>query len=94
MLWGRYDDDLLEIYQMVDQAIGQAMVKAGTDTPMLVISDHGFARFDRAVHLNSFLMREGFLALDDPSKVGDEELFAHVDWSKTVAYAIGLNAAT
>ena len=91
MLWGRYDDDLLEIYRAVDQAIGQAMEKAGTDTPLLVVSDHGFARFDRAVHLNSFLMREGFLTLDDPSKVGDEELFAHVDWGKTMAYAIGLN---
>ena len=64
-------------------AIGQAMAKAGTDTPLLVISDHGFAPFNRAVHLNSFLMREGFLALDDPAKTGDEELFAHVDWSKT-----------
>jgi predicted AlkP superfamily phosphohydrolase/phosphomutase len=91
MLWGRYESDLLEIYREVDQAIGQAMAKAGSDTPLLVISDHGFAPFNRAVHLNSFLMREGFLALDDPSKTGDEELFAHVDWTKTMAYAIGLN---
>ena len=91
MLWGRYDSDLLEIYRDVDRAIGQAVAKAGTDTPLLVISDHGFAPFNRAVHLNSFLMREGFLTLDDPTKTGDEELFTHVDWSKTVAYAIGLN---
>lgn len=91
MLWGRYDDDLIEIYRMVDQAIGQAIAKAGTGTPLLVISDHGFAPFNRAVHLNSFLMREGFLALDDPAKAGDEELFTHVDWSKTLAYTIGLN---
>ncbi|MEO8597379.1 MAG: alkaline phosphatase family protein [Candidatus Solibacter sp.] len=91
MLWGRHEDDLLEIYVAVDQAIGLAMAKAGTDTPLMVISDHGFAPFNRAVHLNSFLMREGFLVLDDPAKVGDEELFAHVDWSKSVAYAIGLN---
>jgi len=91
MLWGRHDNDLLEIYRAVDQAIGLAVAKAGRDTPLLVISDHGFAPFNRAVHLNSFLVREGFLVLDDPAKVGDEELFAHVDWSKSVAYAIGLN---
>ena len=91
MLWGRYDGDLLEIYREVDQAIGLAVAKAGSETPLLVISDHGFAPFNRAVHLNSFLMREGFLSLDDPAKTGDEELFAHVDWSKTLAYAIGLN---
>jgi len=29
--------------------------------------------------------------VQDPAKAGDEELFTHVDWSKTLAYAIGLN---
>jgi predicted AlkP superfamily phosphohydrolase/phosphomutase len=91
MLWGKYDSDLLPIYQAVDAAIGEAMLKAGSDTKLLVISDHGFARFDRAVNLNTFLMQNGFLTLDDPRNVGDAELFAHVDWSRTVAYAIGLN---
>ena len=92
MLWGRYDADLLEIYKAVDGAIGDAMQKAGAgETGLLVISDHGFARFDRAVHLNTFLMRQGFLALDDPANGGRAELFAHVDWSRTMAYAIGLN---
>jgi predicted AlkP superfamily phosphohydrolase/phosphomutase len=91
MLWGKYDDDLLDVYRAVDGAVGEAMAKAGNDTTLLLLSDHGFARFDRAVHLNSWLMREGFLTLDDPANVGDEELFAHVDWSRTQAYAIGLN---
>ena len=92
MLWGRYDNDLLEIYRAVDAAIGEAMQKAGRGITLLILSDHGFARFDRAVHLNTFLMREGFLTLDDPANVGDEEIFAHVDWSRTQAYALGLNA--
>jgi len=91
MLWGRYDADLLEIYRAVDTAIGEAMAKAGSDTSLVVLSDHGFARFDRAVHLNTFLMREGLLALDDPANTGNDELFAHVDWTRTLAYAIGLN---
>jgi hypothetical protein len=92
MLWGRFDDDLLEIYRAVDTAIGEAMQKAGNDTKLLILSDHGFARFDRTVHLNTFLMHEGFLTLDDPRNAGDDELFAHVDWNRTQAYAIGLNA--
>ncbi len=65
--------------------------RAGNDTSLVLLSDHGFARFDRAVHLNTFLMKEGLLVLDDPANVGDTQLFAHVDWSKTMAYAIGLN---
>jgi len=56
------------------------------------MSDHGFAPFDRAVHLNTWLMKEGFLTLDDPANVGDDELFPHVDWSRTQAYSLGLNA--
>jgi predicted AlkP superfamily phosphohydrolase/phosphomutase len=55
------------------------------------MSDHGFSTFDRAVHVNSWLMKEGFLTLDDPSNAGDQELFTHVDWSRTQAYSVGLN---
>ena len=91
MLYGKYDDDLLDVYRAVDGAVGEAMAKAGNDTTLLLLSDHGFARFDRAVHLNAWLMREGFLYLDDPANVGDDELFAHVDWTRTQAYAMGLN---
>jgi predicted AlkP superfamily phosphohydrolase/phosphomutase len=92
MLWGRFDGDLLAFYQAVDQAIGEAMQKAAGRAELMVLSDHGFAPFNRAVHLNSFLMHQGFLALDDPGAASDAELFAHVDWSRTMAYALGLNA--
>jgi len=33
-----------------------------------------FRALDRAVHLNTFLMKQGFLVLDDPTKTGDDEL--------------------
>jgi predicted AlkP superfamily phosphohydrolase/phosphomutase len=91
MLWGKHDAELLEIYKATDEMIGEAMAKAGSDTTVIVMSDHGFERFDRAVHLNTVLMHEGFLSLDDPSNTGPEELFRHVDWSRTQAYAMGLN---
>lgn len=91
MMWGKFDEPLLETYKMVDEAIGWVMEKAG-DATIIVMSDHGFSTFDRAVHLNSLLMQEGFLALDDPRNTGSDELFVHVDWSRTEAYALGLNA--
>jgi predicted AlkP superfamily phosphohydrolase/phosphomutase len=91
MLWGKFDKDLLDIYKGVDGAVGEAMRAAGAGTTLMVMSDHGFANFDRSVHLNRWLMREGFLTLDDPGKTGDEELFRHVDWAKTQAYSLGLN---
>jgi predicted AlkP superfamily phosphohydrolase/phosphomutase len=91
MLWGKHEADLLEIYRGVDEAVGDAMRKAGPGTTLLVMSDHGFAKFDRAVHLNTWLMHEGLLALDDPENTSNKELFPHVDWAQTQAYAVGLN---
>jgi predicted AlkP superfamily phosphohydrolase/phosphomutase len=90
MLWGKYDDELLDTYKLVDRTIGWVREKA-PDATLIVMSDHGFSTFDRAVHLNTWLMKEGFLTLDDPKNVGDEELFPHVDWSRTQAYSMGLN---
>jgi predicted AlkP superfamily phosphohydrolase/phosphomutase len=52
----------------------------------MVMSDHGFAAFDYAVNLNAWLWREGFLALGAGTSLAD------VDWGRTKAYAMGLNA--
>ncbi|HLY17612.1 MAG TPA: alkaline phosphatase family protein, partial [Bryobacteraceae bacterium] len=90
MLWGKYEDELLDTYKLVDRTIGWVRAHAGNAT-LIVMSDHGFTTFDRAVHLNTWLMREGFLTLNDPSQVGGDEMFVHVDWSRTQAYALGLN---
>ena len=54
----------------------------------LVMSDHGFTTFDHKVHLNYWLMQNGYLTLADPA--GND--LSKVDWSKTRAYAVGLNS--
>lgn len=90
MLWGTYDADLLKTYQMADQAVGWVREHAPHAT-LIVMSDHGFSTFKRAVNVNTWLMRNGYLVLDDPSNTSDQEVFPHVDWSRTKAYAIGLN---
>jgi predicted AlkP superfamily phosphohydrolase/phosphomutase len=90
MLWGKHESELLESYRTIDRDIGWVTSHAGSATVM-VMSDHGFTSFDRAFHVNSWLRSEGFLQLDDPSLAAGDEGFAHVDWSKTQAYAIGLN---
>jgi predicted AlkP superfamily phosphohydrolase/phosphomutase len=89
MLFGTYDDELLETYRRVDQEIGWVRQTA-PDATLLVMSDHGFSTFDRAVHLNSLLRKEGLLTLIDDSKPGGES-FENIDWSRTQAYAVGLS---
>ena len=92
MLWGKHDDKLLEIYRETDKMVGEAMELIDDETTLIVMSDHGFERFDRSVNMNTLLLRTGFLALDDPRNTGDAELFQHVDWSRTRAYAMGINS--
>jgi predicted AlkP superfamily phosphohydrolase/phosphomutase len=89
MLWGKHDAELLEIYRAVDAAIGEVAHRFPR-TDIIVMSDHGFNSFDRSVNLNTWLWEKGFLALQGPPRGGDEG-FADVDWSKTQAYAMGLN---
>jgi predicted AlkP superfamily phosphohydrolase/phosphomutase len=89
MLWGKHEPDLLEIYRAVDAAIGEA-ARRFPRADILVMSDHGFNSFDRSVNLNTWLWEKGFLALQGSPR-GADEGFADVDWTKTQAYALGLN---
>jgi predicted AlkP superfamily phosphohydrolase/phosphomutase len=73
----------------VDGAIGE-VISRFPDADIIVMSDHGFNSFDRSVNLNTWLWQQGFLALQGPP-TGDDEMFSNVDWSKTQAYALGLN---
>jgi len=90
MLWGKYDDDVLRTYELVDQTVGWVREQLPR-AELMIMSDHGFATFERALNVNTWLMQNGFLTLDDPSNTSDEEVFPHVDWSRTKAYAMGLN---
>jgi hypothetical protein len=58
MLWGKHDVELLDIYRAVDSSIGEAM-RREPQAELMVMSDHGFATFDRAVNLNTFLISRG-----------------------------------
>ena len=89
MLWGKHEPELLAVYRAIDGAIGE-VVSRFPDADIIVMSDHGFNSFDRSVNLNTWLWQQGFLALQGPPG-GDDEMFANVDWSKTQAYALGLN---
>ena len=94
VLWGQHDDELLKTYQTVDRDIGMVLDRAG-GAMVIVMSDHGFARFDYAVNLNTWLLQEGFLVLrTEPGAVSNtrDATLANVDWKKTTAYAMGLNA--
>lgn len=88
ILWGRHEPELLQVYREVDECVGEVR-RAFPSTPLIILSDHGFTTFARAVHLNAWLKDRGFLSLT--GSPGDDTNLNSVDWSATEAYAIGLN---
>ncbi|MGE5251450.1 MAG: alkaline phosphatase family protein [Bacteroidota bacterium] len=54
----------------------------------IILSDHGFKTFEHKVHLNNWLIQNGYMALADPTGAD----LSKVDWSATRAYALGLNS--
>jgi predicted AlkP superfamily phosphohydrolase/phosphomutase len=90
-LAGRYGTVIESLYARMDTIMGRVLERAGGDDLIVVCSDHGFASLYGNVHLNDWLHRNGYLALagESPSSGG---LFDRVDWSRTRAYALGLNS--
>ena len=82
-------EDVIEAwYIRLDAMIGRIMARAARKkTKVIIVSDHGFGRFDYKVHLNQWLAERGYLKTTNASF----DLRA-VDWSQTQAYALGLNS--
>jgi predicted AlkP superfamily phosphohydrolase/phosphomutase len=78
------------IYGEADRILGRVRDAMRPEDRLIVLSDHGFDSFRRAVHLNRWLAEEGYLALK-PGSPSSESLFTNVDWTRTKAFALGLN---
>ncbi|MEE9394041.1 MAG: alkaline phosphatase family protein [Planctomycetota bacterium] len=95
---GQIAEEVADAYRRIDAFI--ARVKKDFSKPgdvLLVVSDHGFAPWRRAVNLNRLLKDAGLLVLKRKSKVRNLHdnlqtgvAFDEVDWSKTKAYSLGL----
>jgi predicted AlkP superfamily phosphohydrolase/phosphomutase len=85
---GPYSRTIEELYQRADQLVGTTLKHADDETVLFVLSDHGFAVFERGCDLNAWLLENGYLALKEAA--AGEKYLKDVDWSRTRAYAIGL----
>jgi predicted AlkP superfamily phosphohydrolase/phosphomutase len=88
----RYGTVIEDAYLGMDERLGEALAVLDEDDTILVMSDHGFTSFRRGLNLNTWLAQEGYLSISDASERDSEIPLDGVDWSKTRAYALGLNA--
>jgi len=97
-LAAKYGDAIEKVYRRADDLVGRLVAAIPKDAAFMVMSDHGFHSFRREVNLNTWLVKDGYLAFQgqESAKKGLEDLFGRgrfwegVDWSKTRAYAVGL----
>ena len=92
MFWRRLGEGcpIEQLYRHNDELVGRVLARLGPDDVLMVLSDHGFAPFRRGVNLNGWLLEHGYLALK-PGADGAGESLRDVDWTRTRAYAVGLN---
>jgi len=97
-LAAKFGDSIERVYKRCDDFVGEVMSKVSADTPILIVSDHGFHSFRQSVNLNTWLVQQGYMAIQG-QQPGDKKLqdlfgggtfWENVDWSRTKAYAMGL----
>ncbi len=78
-----------EMYEKMDRLARETMNSCGKNDVLFIISDHGFTRFERGVNLNAWLMKKGYLNLQENAE--DDDYLRNIDWSQTKAYSFGLS---
>ena len=100
-LAAKFGDAILRVYRRADQFVGEVMERIDPRTTVLIVSDHGFHSWRKAVNLNTWLVQQGYMVLQSPGGAqpgekklddlfGGGEFWENVDWSRTRAYAMGL----
>ncbi len=84
----KYAGAVADMYVKMDALAGATAARLAPGDLLFVMSDHGFAPFERGVNVNAWLAREGYLTLKDGAAGG--KWLAGVDWRRTKAYALGL----
>lgn len=98
-LAAKYGDSIERVYRRADQFVGEVLQRIDPGTPVLIVSDHGFHSWRKAVNLNTWLVQQGYMVLkgQQPGEKTLQDLFGgggqfweNVDWSRTRAYAMGI----
>lgn len=93
MFWRDRQDIIDAWYKKLDALFGRVRDQIGVndlaDSRIILVSDHGFSNFEHKVHLNRWLIENGYL---QPKVDSGESGLTQVDWSQTRAYALGLSS--
>lgn len=63
--YDRYGSAIRDYYQYVDTYLGRIIDTLDNDTTLIIMSDHGFGPFHKFIHVNNWLIQEGFMRLGE-----------------------------
>lgn len=87
-----YGDAVEITYRKMDDIVGAVMAKLQDNDLFMVMSDHGFHSFRRGFNVNTWLIREGYLAVEGGAGHNNQPFLQGYDWSNTQAYSLGLGS--
>ncbi|MCI0398668.1 MAG: DUF2304 family protein [Chloroflexi bacterium] len=59
----RYGSAIADYYQYIDGRLAEVVAGLDGDTTLIVMSDHGFGPFHKFIHVNNWLIQQGFMRL-------------------------------
>jgi predicted AlkP superfamily phosphohydrolase/phosphomutase len=59
----KYGHAIRDYYQYVDGLVGGVLNSLDENTTLMIMSDHGFGPFHKFIHVNNWLIREGFMTI-------------------------------
>ena len=97
-LASQFGDSIERVYKRADDFVGEVVTRVGPDLPVMIVSDHGFHSWRKAVNLNTWLVQNGYMTLRGQQGAdkklsdlfGGGTFWENVDWSRTRAYAMGI----
>ena len=97
-LAAKYGDSIERVYKHADDFVGEVVKRVGPDVPVMIVSDHGFHSWRKAVNLDTWLVQNGYMVLKGQPGAdkkladlfGGGTFWENVDWSRTRAYAMGI----
>jgi len=93
-MWDKMEDDsdwnpVLEVYQEIDRAIGKIHEEMDEDDNLIIMSDHGFGPLRYNFHIDTWLLKEGYIKLKNNLSTWLKKLLFNMGFTKESLYPIG-----
>jgi predicted AlkP superfamily phosphohydrolase/phosphomutase len=85
----RFANAIFDYYKFLDGKLGELLEWLPPETHLFIVSDHGATRMDGGICVNDWLIREGYLHLQEKPSGVTPLSKVRIDWRRTQAWGDG-----